>query len=52
MECDHGICTCQIGPDESYCSESCGTMSGGSVDRCMCGHSECADSAPAGDLPR
>ena len=47
--CAHEECECELDLDEAvtkngkkYCSESCASSEGASLDDCECGHADCA----------
>lgn len=41
--CAHIPCTCEVGPGEKYCSDSCRDAGSEEVEiACECGHSTCS----------
>ncbi|MBL1263054.1 hypothetical protein [Candidatus Methylomicrobium oryzae] len=38
-KCANPACSCNVSPDQKYCSEHCASMA--TMDSCDCGHLEC-----------
>ena len=41
-KCAHPACTCQVGPDQKYCSQYCKDAGGTMEIACNCGHAGCS----------